>query len=146
MMPMDIVNRRRAQRSMMDCLVHLRSRDDPEGGDDRFGHDSIAQDISATGMRVWADRYFPPDSEAVLTFECEKAGVPRAISCVVSIAWADSEPVEGRWQLGVRFGDDEASRYLAGKLSNGCLWCEKLCPEIAAPAIAAPEVPDAGAA
>lgn len=83
-------------------------------------------------MRIWADRSYLANTQVLLTFECEKVGTLRVTSCVVSVAWADPESVEGRWQLGVRFGDDDDSRDIANALAQGCIWCEKLCPEIAA--------------
>jgi hypothetical protein len=96
----------------------------------------IVQDASASGARVWADRPYGVDEELILRFQCEKIGLTEERRCRALVVWADSQPMEGRWQIGVRFYPDSASATLAAALAQGCPWCEKLCPEIAAPDVA----------
>lgn len=94
----------------------------------------IVQDASASGARIWADRHYAPDERLIISFHCEKVGLDEPRSCRATVIWAEDDPVEGRWQIGIRFEQDDASATIASALTHGCPWCEKLCPDIAAPA------------
>lgn len=99
---------------------------------DLAAHEGIVQDASHTGARVWADQPYAPDEQLLIHFGCEKVGLNETQSCRATVIWAESEPVEGRWQIGIRFHASDASNIIARALTQGCPWCEKLCPDIAA--------------
>lgn len=124
-------DKRRHPRSLVDCLVQLHPLVPSCDDANQLRRYCIAQDISAGGMRIWADRYFSVNTQVRLTFDCDRVGIHRPISCIVTVVWADPSPVEDRWQLSVQFGDDTDSRRVADALSHGCLWCQRLCPDIA---------------
>ena len=140
---------RGSPRNQIDCLIrleplaaaeahglevtdeHPRQRVEPSSPEP---HDGIVQDASTTGARVWTDRPYTLNEQLLISFGCEKVGLTETRSCRATVVWTESEPVEGRWQIGIRFHESEASATIASALTHGCPWCEKLCPDIVATA------------
>jgi hypothetical protein len=121
------VNRRDSDRNQIDCLIRL----EPLGITEHPATEGIVQDASASGAQIWAERPFVVGERLRLRFGCAKAGLTEETSCQATVVWANAEPLEGRWQMGIRFQEDEASQTISDALARGCPWCEKLCPEIA---------------
>ncbi|WPL15653.1 PilZ domain protein [Thiorhodovibrio winogradskyi] len=134
-------------RHQIDCLIKLEPLDAAAGQDPRTTstapsctktaeiglQSAIVQDASTSGARIWADRPYAPNEQLLIHFGCAKVGLIEECSCRATVVWADPEPVEQRWQIGIRFHKGDASDAIVRALVRGCLWCEKLCPDIAAP-------------
>lgn len=124
-------NRRDSERNQIDCMIRLQPVGNAAEPAVLSAPGGIVQDVSATGARIWAECPFKVGEWLRLSFGCVKAGLAQETACLVEVVWADPEPLEGRWQLGIRFQASDASHRIADALTRGCPWCEKLCPEIA---------------
>ncbi|WP_200282231.1 PilZ domain-containing protein [Rhabdochromatium marinum] len=126
-------NRRVSPRNQIDCLIQLESLGTPDSSSAASNpHNGIVQDASESGARIWADQPYACDETLRIHFGCDKVGLREERHCTATVVWAAAEPVEGRWQIGIRFHPSEAAHAIAQALAHGCPWCEKLCPDIAA--------------
>jgi hypothetical protein len=72
-------------------------------------HHSLSRDISASGMRIEADRFYSPDTRLLLAIEQEGVGMLSITLCTGAVVWMDPLPIQGRCMLGIKFGDGDGS-------------------------------------
>jgi hypothetical protein len=102
------INRRRHFRRSDCCDVQIQTIDAPLNDSEACSHFCVSHDVSASGIRLVADRPYPPDSKVLLTMECRQNGWTRIVSRVGSVVWTKQAPGAGHCQIGIRFTDVDA--------------------------------------
>lgn len=101
------INRRRHFRREDHCAVQIQTVDVQTTDSDACSRYCLSRDISASGIRLHADRCYTAGSKVLLTLESTENGWTQITSRLGSVVWTKLDASGARCELGVHFIDDD---------------------------------------